>query len=186
MRHFIFLTLPLLGALTCAAKPPLAKNVSAYSSLWLDSPFTDKPEAVVVEDNSALNDYALTAVSGVGGVWTVRLMEKKDRTNRLRLSSDSTDNGDFKIVDVKMGRTYRDTVVTLSYRGRTGKLTFSEDKLIAVAGGSPPARQPAAQTGGQKKQGGGGLPAGAIPATNNNSGNNGGAKKPGPRVVLPK
>lgn len=181
IEPFAVFALLLMAATCLSAAPPTAKPASAYSQLWTDSPFTDKPPPPEVVESGALDDYALSSVSGVGGEWVVRLIEKKDRTNRLRISSNDT-TGDFRIVDVKMGRSYRDTVVTLSYRGRTGKLQFSEDKLLAVSG-SAPARQPQpqpqpvpAQAGGQQ------LP----PGINPNAGTSGQKKERKPRVVLPK
>ena len=168
---FRFLFLMLLPAATLADVPG-RPNVSQYSRLWTDSPFTSKPvvEREVREVETPLDDFALGGISELKNGFYVVLINKKkpDEREIIRPGTDS----DFKVLDVQWGDgNWKDTVAKIQSGAHTKEIGF-DDQVLATKK-TPPQQKPQQAQPGRP----------VIPGLN--PGQQPGARKPRPRVVRP-
>jgi len=135
LKKIKFFSLCLMALpMVALADAPSKKQLSRYSALWTDSPFTTKPQ---IENKSeaidALADWMLAGVSSVENGYFVTLMDKRDRSKRIRLAPGLSNNSGIELVSVNMGESYRDTKVKLRANGQVGELKFDTAALKAVS-----------------------------------------------------
>lgn len=163
MKTSAVITLLLATAGLASAGAPQKKNVSSYSPLWTNSPFTTKP---LPPDRgpevSAFDDWALGGVSEIDGGYMITLLHKKNAgdTQIIRPSGTRvTTKGEmkhlppgdptaFKVERVDFGKaSWKDTTVQLSSGGRVGAVKFDDKLLSPTASAAPAQGRPAAQPG---------------------------------------
>lgn len=173
MIRFLIL---MLAAATAMADVPLKPNLTQYSKLWTDSPFTSKPippEGPVREVESPLDDFALSGISELKDGYYVVLINKKKPEERKIIRSG--DNSGFKVLDVQWGvETWKDTVAKIQSGAHTKEIGF-DDQVLAVKTAPAQQQPPQAQPGRP-----------VIPGLNQpNQAAQPGARRPRPRVVRP-
>ena len=84
-----------------SADPPKKPRLTKYTRLWTNSPFTIKPEVKPKAAESPLErDWMLGSISPSGEGYTVTLINKKDRKNRIRFIPGVPSDG-YELLDVK-------------------------------------------------------------------------------------
>jgi hypothetical protein len=145
------------------AGAPQKKNVTSYSPLWTNSPFTSKPPPPDRgPELSAFDDWALGGVSEIEGGYMVTLLHKKNAGENQIIRPSGTistakdgmkylkpgDPGSFKVERVDFGKSsWKDTSVQLSSGGRTGAVKFDEKLIAPAASAAPGQNRPPGQPG---------------------------------------
>lgn len=114
------------------AKPPRKPSVGQFSALITRSPFTIKPTKEPTKTLSPLErDWMLGSIRPSGNGWSVTLINKKDRKDRIRLIPGFS-SGDFQIVEVNQDpRDFENSRVKIRKGSQTGWITYDE-KLVKV------------------------------------------------------
>lgn len=157
-----------------AADAPEQPVLTRYGQLWLNSPFTAKPEQTgPVRPDNPLNDFALGGVSKVrDGYYTILINKKKPDEREVIVPGSKSD---YQILKVNWSKdSWRDTTVVVRKGNDTATLGFEESLLVVQAPAPQAAPQPQQQEQQQRRGRG---------DQNNNNDNN--RRQPRPRVVLP-
>lgn len=114
------------------AKPPVKPVYSQFNGLVARSPFTIKPDPVRPTSVSPIErDWMLGSIRPSGNGWSVTLINKKDRKDRVRLIPGFS-AGDFQLLEVKQDpRSQENSKVRVRKGSVTGWITYDE-KLIKV------------------------------------------------------
>jgi len=84
-----------------SADPPKKPKAAQYSRLWMNSPFTIKPEKKAVVVASPLErDWMLGSIRPSGEGYAVTLINKKDRKDRIRFLP-GVASGDYQLMQVQ-------------------------------------------------------------------------------------
>lgn len=90
-----------LCATSLQANPPRKLNIGVFSKLINNSPFTIKPEVKSAVAESPLErDWSLGSISPSGDEFSVTLINKKNRKDRIRFIPGFS-SGDYKLLEVK-------------------------------------------------------------------------------------
>lgn len=146
MRLFTLILLSSLSAMTWgAATPPKKPSLGQFSRLWTNSPFTIKPTKVSPVMASPLErDWTLASISPSDKGYSVTLMNKKNRKERIRFVPGFA-SGEFKLHEVKQdNRSSKYSKVLVSKSGGAKAWIGYDEKLVKV-------RQSAASRVVQKK-----------------------------------
>jgi len=113
-------------------KPPLTR----YSSLWLVSPFTSKPEPQALATRAnPLEDFTLTGIAPVPGGYRITIVSKKNR--EVKKVIEPGRDSEFQVVSVDRNPGVSlGTTVTLTDGRVRGTVRFERDKITLNA---PPA-----------------------------------------------
>ncbi len=173
MKFFLFLNLAL--ALPLLAAPPKEPQLTRYTRLWTDSPFTAKPPPPTApEAINPFEGYSLGGVTKLKDGYFVVVLNDKDPEKKVLIRPGY--KSEFEVVDVSWSDTnWKDTTVRVKQGSRTGTLAFDDAQLnLKAPVAATPASNvnPAAQNNNAQQQ------------NNNNRGNNG-QRRPRPRVVVP-
>ena len=128
--------LSLVGSICLAgivsAKPPVKPSYAQFSGLERNSPFTIKPAKIVAPPVSHLErDWMLGSIRPSGNGWSVTLINKKDRKDRIRLIPGFS-AGDFQLLEVKQDpRSQENSKVYISKGSQKAWISYDE-KLIKV------------------------------------------------------
>lgn len=133
IHYFVTLLLPFVLVQAVLADPPRKPNYQQFAKLANQSPFTIKPDPKAPEPSMTPleRDWMLGSIRSVGGGYSVTLINKKDRKERIRFAP-GFKSGDFKLLEVK-----QDTNKSLNSRvyvrrgSQTAWLTYDE-KLIKI------------------------------------------------------
>ncbi|MBK1832224.1 hypothetical protein JIN77_15910 [Verrucomicrobiaceae bacterium R5-34] len=91
----------LVTVTSVSADPPKKPSLMRYSKLWTNSPFTIKPTIEATKTESPLErDWMLGSIRPGSNGYSVTLINKKDRKNRVRLIP-GFKNADWKIEKVE-------------------------------------------------------------------------------------
>lgn len=91
----------LVSAGEAFAAPPKKPKLGQYTRLWTNSPFTIKPEVKKAGKESPLErDWMLGSIRRSGAGYSVTLINKKDRKDRVRFLPGVAANG-FELLEVK-------------------------------------------------------------------------------------
>ncbi|MEJ6572200.1 MAG: hypothetical protein QNL01_08505 [Akkermansiaceae bacterium] len=115
------------------AKPPKKPNVGQFTKLISYSPFTIKPTPPPRGENiSPLErDWMLGSIRPSGNGWSVTLINKKDRKDRIRLIPGFS-AGDFQLLEVKQdSHSQENSKVRVRKGSQTAWISYDE-KLIKV------------------------------------------------------
>lgn len=121
-----------LASVVCA-KPPQKPTVAQYNKLIQYSPFTikPKPENNTVQITPLERDWMLGSIRPSGNGWSVTLINKKDRKDRIRLIPGFS-AGDFQLLEVKQDvRSQENSKVRIRKGSQTAWISYDE-KLIKV------------------------------------------------------
>jgi hypothetical protein len=124
-----------LGAAVFAEGVPRKQPVGRYAKLWTQSPLTEKPPPPPPKEQvSELDDYTLAGVSPLDGGYSVVLINKKERDNRIHLLPGMTDppNG-FKVISVIQDPFEKSntSVEIQTASGKKGRVGY-EEKYLAL------------------------------------------------------
>ena len=115
------------------ATPPRQPNLGQFTRLWTNSPFTIKPtvEAPVIA-SPLERDWTLASISPSENGYSVTLMNKKNRKDRIRFIPGYS-SGDFKLHEVKPDlNSPKFSKVLISKSGGTKAWIGYDEKLIKV------------------------------------------------------
>ena len=120
---------------------PQQPQMTAYSRLWTDSPFTAKPPPPPpAETVNPFEGYSLGGVSRVQGGYFVILLHDKEPEKKVTIVPGQ--KSDWQILEVKWSDTFwRETTVRVRHGGREGTLAFDEAQLTLAAAPKAPAQQ---------------------------------------------
>lgn len=120
----------LAGVVTAA--PPRKPSLAQFSKLIAYSPFTIKPKRETIKTESPLErDWMLGSIRPSGNGWSVTLINKKDRKDRIRLIPGFS-AGDFQLLEVKQDpRLQENSKVRIRKGSQTAWISYDE-KLIKV------------------------------------------------------
>ena len=94
------IVISMLALAQTSAAPPRKPNIGLFKKMIDHSPFTIKPIiADAVKDSPLARDWTLASISPSEEGFSVTLMNKKDRTNRVRFIPGFS-AGDFKLLEV--------------------------------------------------------------------------------------
>ena len=134
MRFFTFILFVSLTAITwVTAAPPRQPNLGQFSRLWINSPFTIKPtvEAAIIA-SPLERDWTLASISPSKNGYSVTLMNKKNRKERIRFIPGFSSGG-YKLHDVKQDTSSpKDSKVLVSKSGGKKAWIGYDEKLIKV------------------------------------------------------
>jgi hypothetical protein len=134
MRLYTLILIVSLSVITWgAATPPRQPNLGQFTRLWKNSPFTIKPtvEAGVVA-SPLERDWTLASISPSENGYSVTLMNKKNRKERIRFIPGFS-SGDFKLHEVKQdNNSPKLSKVLVSRSGGTTAWIGYDEKLIKV------------------------------------------------------
>jgi len=128
------LLVPLIVSLcltgTASAKPPQKPSYSQFMPLIKYSPFTIKPTRPGSTQESPLEkDWTLASISPSVNGYSVTLMNKKNRKDRIRFLPGFS-AGEFQLLDVKQdSRSSKNSKVRIRKGSQTAWITYDE-KLI--------------------------------------------------------
>jgi hypothetical protein len=146
MRLFTFILIVTLSLATWgAATPPRQPSLGQFTRLWTNSPFTIKPtvEAAVIA-SPLERDWTLASISPSEKGYSVTLMNKKNRKERIRFIPGFS-SGDFKLHEVKQDNSSaKQSKVLVSKSGGEKAWIGYDAKLVKV-------RQSAASKAAPKK-----------------------------------
>lgn len=94
----------LASAALVTAEPPQKDSVSKYSQLWTRSLITVPPPPELreaEEETTPLDDYVLGGYTKLKTGYFVSLINTKDRTDRLTISSNSPGSGKYSVLKVE-------------------------------------------------------------------------------------
>ncbi|MCP5536658.1 MAG: hypothetical protein H7A51_10560 [Akkermansiaceae bacterium] len=139
MRFTLFQSALITSALSIAmagiatATPPKKPNLAQFNTLIDRSPFTIKPAPTQPGGVTTPleRDWMLGSIRPSGNGWSVTLINKKDRKERIRLIPGFS-AGDFQLLEVKQDpRSEENSRVHIRKGSLTGWITYDE-KLIKV------------------------------------------------------
>jgi len=116
-----------------AAVPPRQPSLGQFTRLWTNSPFTIKPtvEAGVIESPLEV-DWTLASISPSKNGYSVTLMNKKNRKERIRFIPGFS-SGKFKLHEVKQdNNSPKESKVLVSISGGEKAWIGYDEKLIKV------------------------------------------------------
>lgn len=136
-RFSVFALLVSIAAPAFTAVPH-KQSPMRYKELWLDSPFTTKPtkETTPPPTPNPLEDYTLASLCKIEQGWHVILINKKDRTDRVRLKPEKQNKLGFRVVSVENPESRTGARVQIDAAGSLGWVEF-EPKFLVVKGASP-------------------------------------------------
>ena len=140
-----------LAAPVFADEIPKKSPVGRYAKLWVKSPFTEKPPPVEgPEKISLLDDYTLAGVSPVEGGYSVILINKKKRDDRIHLMPGmTTGEHGFTVVSVRQDPiSTKNTTVEIKMADGTVDRVGKEEKFLALKtapGTKKPPKKPVAK-----------------------------------------
>jgi len=139
------------------AKPPRKPTVAQFSKLISYSPFTIKPKRETIKTESPLErDWMLGSIRPNGNGWSVTLINKKDKKDRIRLIPGFS-AGDFQLLEVKQDpRSQENSKVRVRKGSQTAWISYDE-KLIKVRP-SVASKAPTKKTSGSSSRGGPPIP----------------------------
>ena len=125
------------------ADPPKKPRASQYTRLWTNSPFTIKPEAAVVAKESPLErDWMIGSIRPSGDGYSVTLINKKDRKDRLRFLPGYPVQG-YELLDVEQdSKQSKNSRVKIKKGSQTAWISYDEN-LIKVRSSGGAAKKPA-------------------------------------------
>ena len=117
---------------SASAAPPKKPMASQFSRLVSNSPFTIQPSSSGSFQSSPLErDWMLGSIRPSGDGWSVTLINKKNRKQRIRLLPGFDADG-FKLLDVSQDlKNSENSRVQISKGGKEAWITYDE-KLIKV------------------------------------------------------
>lgn len=134
MRIFtLILIITLSSMIWGAATPPRQPSLGQFTRLWTNSPFTIKPtvEAPVIA-SPLERDWTLASISPSKNGYSVTLMNKKNRKERIRFIPGFS-SGNFKLHEVKPdANSPKNSKVLISKSGGTKAWIGYDEKLIKV------------------------------------------------------
>jgi len=179
MRSFYFCYFLVVIAVATGpvfADPPKKPRSSQYTRLWTSSPFTIKPEAAVAAKESPLErDWMIGSIRG----YSVTLINKKDRKNRLRFLSGYPVEG-YELLDVEQDtKKSKNSRVRIKKGSQTAWISYDENLIKVRSSGvvkkPAPQRTAKTNTSSQKRR--------VVPPVPSNSQSTQGRKNvPRPRV----
>lgn len=179
MKFPFLTTLLLLSTATLAsAETPRKGNLTKYTQLWQNSPFTSKPPPGEIGPVvNPFEGYTLLGVSPIDGGYRVTIINTKDTNERVFIETNGNRNAGFEIVKIsRKPGDFMGTTVLLKKDGQQGSVSYDE-KNLTIAAAKPAAPQPGQQPN---------LPPGLQPQQQpNNQGNQPNVRRPRPRVVAP-
>ena len=115
-----------------SAKPPKKPNIGQFNALIVRSPFTIKPTPDIKKADSPLErDWMLASIRPSGNGYSVTLMHKKNRKERIRFIPGFS-SGEYQLVDVKQdSQSNKNSKVLISKGIQKAWITYDE-KLIKV------------------------------------------------------
>jgi len=133
MKVFIFL---LTLSSIVIADTPRKHNINKFNRLWTDSPFTTKPPEPQKQVKKNL-DWSLAGLSRhSNGSYTVTLINKKDRNDRLYINTDGRNMKkrelEFEVLEVEQakGFNFKDSKVQIQNSdGVTGWVEYDQNTL---------------------------------------------------------
>lgn len=156
--HYLVLSALVISATTALARPPKKPRYSDYSKLVTNSPFTIKQVTIrgPVQVSPLERDWMLGGISPSGDGYSVTLINKKNRKDRVRFIPGFS-SGAFKLLEVKQSsKSYKDSRVLVSKDGQKGWIGYDE-KLIKVRASSV-AKKPSRKTSSRSASSRGGPP----------------------------
>ena len=134
MRLYTLILIVSLSVITWgAATPPRQPSLGQFTRLWKNSPFTIKPtvEAGVVV-SPLERDWTLASISPSENGYSVTLMNKKNRKERIRFIPGFS-SGDFKLHEVEQNNSSpKLSKVYVSKSGGTKAWIGYDEKLIKI------------------------------------------------------
>ena len=143
----LLLFIALAGMVT--AKPPQKPNIRQFADLIARSPFTIKPAPDRPDPVTPLErDWMLGSIRPSGNGWSVTLINKKNRKDRIRIIPGFS-SGEFQLLEVKQDpRSYKNSKVKVRKGSLTAWIGYDE-KLVKVkppVAAKSPQRKPAASS----------------------------------------
>lgn len=150
MLKFTLKLTGVIGLIGAIAAPAFANDipkkspVGRYANLWGNSPFTEKPPPPDPEDPvSELDDYTLAGVSPVKGGFSVILINKKKRDERVHLMPGMSNEHGFKVDSVRQDPiSPMNTKVKILMADGKSDWVGKEEKFLALK--ASPVTKPAA------------------------------------------
>lgn len=129
----------ILASAPLSADPPRKLTVGMFQKMINNSPFTVKPEkAVIVQESPLERDWTLASISpGVDG-FSVTLMNKKDRTDRIRFLPGFS-AGEYKLLEVKQDFASRDNSKVYIQKGSQKAWIGYDDVVVKLKSKVPSA-----------------------------------------------
>lgn len=115
-----------------AADPPEKPRLMQYSRLWINSPFTIKPDTKTTIAESPLErDWMLGSIRPSGKGYSVTLINKKDRKDRIRFLP-GVSSGDYQLIRVQQDtKNTKNSRVQIRKGSQTAWISY-DAKLIKV------------------------------------------------------
>lgn len=145
------LPLILASSLLCQGEPPRKEPVTKYSQLWTRSLITVPPppeEKLEEEVTTPLDDYVLGGYTKLKSGYFVSLINTKDRSERLTISSGSPGSGPYTVLQVQSNPEDFTEVKVLVKVGNQEKWIGYDDKFLTLS--RPAAPAPAAAPSNQR------------------------------------
>jgi hypothetical protein len=131
------ITLSILLASVClahiaSATPPKKPNIGQFNGLITRSPFTIKPTPETLKADSPLErDWMLASIRPSGNGYSVTLMHKKNRKERIRFLPGFS-SGEYQLIDVKQDNQSNKNSQVLVRKGSQEAWISYDEKLIKV------------------------------------------------------
>ncbi len=134
--YLIGLIFTLVSTSGTMADPPQKPKIGQYTRLWTNSPFTIKPVAKAAAKESPLErDWMLGSIRRSGNGYSVTLINKKDRKDRIRFLPGVEANG-FKLLKITQDNTdSAKSRVKISKGSQEAWITY-DPNLVKVRGSS--------------------------------------------------
>ena len=132
-------------AASLAEGVPKKQPVGRYAKLWTVSPLTERPPPLPKgEEVSELDDYTLAGVSPLEGGYSVILINKKKREDRVHLIPGMKNSKGFQVISVRQDPFSKSntSVEIQTAAGKKGRVTY-EDKFLALKAPAAVAKPPA-------------------------------------------
>ena len=145
------LTLVIGSAGEALADPPKKPQFMQYKRLWENSPFTIKPVIAPKVTASPLErDWMLGSIRPSGEGYSVTLINKKDRKDRVRFLP-GVSAGDFQLIDVKQDtKDPKNSRVKIKKGSQEAWIAY-DTQLIKVRTSKPTTKTSASGKGGTAK-----------------------------------
>lgn len=117
---------------TVSADPPQKPRLMQYARLWMNSPFTIKPvNKPEIPESPLERDWMLGGIRPSGGGYSVTLINKKDRNERIRFLP-GYPSGGYQLLKVQQDtKNPKNSRVQVRKGSQTAWITYDE-KLIKV------------------------------------------------------
>lgn len=142
LKKISLITILVIGQTYVLAAPPKKPNMGLFTKLVSSSPFTIKPEKeVAVQESPLERDWSLASISPSGKGYSVTLMNKKNRKDRIRFIPGFS-AGEYKLLEVKQDAKSRKNSKVYVQKGSQKAWISYDEKALQLKPNKPQIKRP--------------------------------------------